>query len=1609
MTNINTTSNASNYPDFIHSGVDPRTGSFSTSVSLGRFFSHSGSGPTFDLHLNFTPGSNLDFGFGSGWTLPTGFYDSSVRAYPRLTLPDGQNYLVDPNSSSSGYYSLPYYKLNDIKIFRETNEQELIVVKKNGVRFVYDFKLGYLKRIISVKGLAISFTFSRTFSSEWALTNVTDNKNREITIDYQDLNLVKVKHLLSGNLHQEFHIRKQGGHGDLLLREVTQHNGGTDILSFSVNYTHFNSTDTHYIESVTYPSGMTEQIYYEDRHSTPTGYPVDSVPRVSRFERKNLGLEQPDSITDYSYTLNNYLGGNSGYRFQPGKDTLFFLPSDYSYGSTEIINNSKTIIRSYNKYHLLESVEYLDNDQKYYTEDYEYYADLGKVIEDQTAQYSMLKSLTKTHYHNRESSEYTMEYEYDDYANTLIEKRADGSIVLREYYPSDGEEGACPPDPNGMISKVKSETFIPATLGQESRTTTMTYKSLAWLDDYTQFDDNSQYFLVLGTQTDSNEQFQIEYNDDRSDSLSYGRVANEIVSRGGTPTTTLYQYDFLADGLKTTTTLLGHDNLTMSTSELVDYFFFYPVESIDSDGNVSRFVYDQLGRLTSEVTAADTDYEALTSYTYQVGQDNNKTTVTDSSGNKTITVLNNAGKTIRIQLQGRDDLQPKTIQQFDYDEFGLMTSQTDTDWIDQNPLTIITTRYEYDYNGEVNKVIHMDGRIEDICQNPVCLTTTNQHSAVVPGDTGRPVILLTEETTFNLSGLVQSKKVTTDSGKQEIAILNYEYDGFGNLLKITDIEGRVTELHYDRFDRRTDIVSHIDGQQVIKSVSYPSFTSEAIPETVSVNQVELGSRQYDGLLRQKKEIVNNQVTSYNYEGSSALPDSITTAKGHVLSFTNNHYLQAPESVSCSTDRGLDCIYQYDKISGLPISDSNESCQRNFTYDSFGRVVTESVKYAGSPPKNATFRYSFLGKLLEKTDFFGHSTKYHYDSMGRLQEIDETVSGTHTTTTIDYDVFSRAYKYTTNRGSDTAEIELSFNALGLETQRVAHFNGTEEFSIVQEFNIRQLLVQRIFIDAQGKTVETFTYDDLARLNCYDCQGIHAPLDKYGNKITRQSFVYDLHDNVLNVTSNFDGGSSNITTFQYFPSYTPIWLIRLTNTHSDYPAEVIFRYDAAGNLLNDEQGREYAYNILNQLSSVASSDGHQISQYAYDARGRVVSQTVEDNLLSLFYLGDKLSNELCGEQHTSLHSLAPGLLVRTVDCAGDQLHQFMLGNSQGSVIETLSTNTTNTRDKETRRYTPYGEDKSISDTAHYNNGQSILHPSPFGFNGERQDPVTKLYPLGNGYRSYSPVLTRFASYDSASPFGDYGINGYSYCLGDPLNYRDPSGHFLSILVGAVVGAVVGAAVSATTEVVKTVINPDHEFDWKQVAIGASLGAMSGGLGVATKAMSTTVKVFTTIGEEAVAFFTEIKVNETPVKQAAFGSLVGGTTGLLGSIKPKGVDSSGRSRSSNASVKNKEKVPERRTASEKVTSNREKIKRDVPSESVYTTGGDTDNFRGFPNEASLGTDTFLLSRSMTEDDITELHKLTGAGVTAAKKSALSTHGIQVVDVGILFSELFRVYKQR
>ncbi|MCC8382061.1 RHS repeat-associated core domain-containing protein, partial [Xenorhabdus sp. PB30.3] len=93
----------------------------------------------------------------------------------------------------------------------------------------------------------------------------------------------------------------------------------------------------------------------------------------------------------------------------------------------------------------------------------------------------------------------------------------------------------------------------------------------------------------------------------------------------------------------------------------------------------------------------------------------------------------------------------------------------------------------------------------------------------------------------------------------------------------------------------------------------------------------------------------------------------------------------------------------------------------------------------------------------------------------------------------------------------------------------------------------------------------------------------------------------------------------------------------------------------------------------------------------------------------------------------------------------------------------------------RYTPYGQQAAADSD-----------PDLPGYNGERQDPAGGGYHLGNGYRTYNPVLMRFTAPDSLSPFGAGGLNPYAYCLGDPINRTDPSGH---ISVGSILGIALG----------------------------------------------------------------------------------------------------------------------------------------------------------------------------------------------------------------------------
>jgi RHS repeat-associated protein len=162
-----------------------------------------------------------------------------------------------------------------------------------------------------------------------------------------------------------------------------------------------------------------------------------------------------------------------------------------------------------------------------------------------------------------------------------------------------------------------------------------------------------------------------------------------------------------------------------------------------------------------------------------------------------------------------------------------------------------------------------------------------------------------------------------------------------------------------------------------------------------------------------------------------------------------------------------------------------------------------------------------------------------------------------------------------------------------------------------------------------------------------------------------------------------------------------------------------------------------------------------RYQYDALDRLCAATqLSEATVQRFYQKNRLSIEIQGAMHRRVmqfddHVLAEQRATETALPATDL---------QRSVLHSVDA-----QGQHDIAYSPYGHRPSGSDVF------SLL-----GFAGERPDPVTGHYPLGNGYSSYNPVLMRFNQPDSLSPFGEGGLNAYAYCQGDPVNRSDPSGH-------------------------------------------------------------------------------------------------------------------------------------------------------------------------------------------------------------------------------------------
>ncbi|KWS71132.1 RHS repeat domain-containing protein [Pseudomonas amygdali] len=855
------------------------------------------------------------------------------------------------------------------------------------------------------------------------------------------------------------------------------------------------------------------------------------------------------------------------------------------------------------------------------------------------------------------------------------------------------------------------------------------------------------------------------------DAFQHGRVSLQELAISEQVTATQYTYntlespDFGESVQHTVQTVTGFDGAKKTTTQEHSLLNGEPLLSRDDNDVEIRYVYDNLRRVLSETVAPDTEYEATRRYEYQLcatSIDRAEQRLFDVKGVKTCSRFDGLQ---RVIYEERDDADSPAYRAGAgvarqtyaavYDALGHLVSETEYDWRGEGeePLTLPNV-LEYDDWGEQRSVTGPDG-VKTVEETDPVGTRESQGpiQRSWSESTGESVIKTgVSETWLNLfEKPVRSVRLGLDLDGQPLSLSRYHYDGLGR--SVEEIVGhpdfeRSTRYVYDAFDR---VIETTLPDEAIVSHTFAAHSSEDLPVSVSVEHngtlSVLGEQAYDGLDRMVKSTIGGRERTFVFEPGEPQPKTVTTPSGQVIA-----YDYQPQLGSEPLQRkviGATATYKYDPQNARLLHSDEQGEQLGRDYFSTGLMKKETRISEGSE-YTMEYGYSRLGRLLSYTDVLGLEQTSHYDDQGRLTQ---TLLGT-LCSDFTYDALGRTASITTHdsAGGQQVTINLEYDELGREVLRTFDLNGTLQ-SLVQAYDDVDDLIKRTLSDADGMLrEEDYRYDGRGRLVGYDCAGPQQPVDAYGKHITGQTFNFDGMNNLTLVMTMFEGGSNRARYF--YEGADPAQLTRVTNNHKDYPQEILLDYDPDGNLIIDEAGRTLKYDPLGRLIEVGTPGTG--TQYRYDPQDQVAGETRGGDRDQRFYRDGALANQLGGSQ-SSTFMRGDGYLL-----AEQQSDKALLlaTNGSDSVLNEVHASGVGQRS-----YTAYGQA-----------GSEGVPVGRLGYNGELAERDTGWQMLGNGYRAYNPVLMRFHSPDSMSPFGEGGLNGYAYVEGDPVNSVDPTGHSL-----------------------------------------------------------------------------------------------------------------------------------------------------------------------------------------------------------------------------------------
>lgn len=499
-----------------------------------------------------------------------------------------------------------------------------------------------------------------------------------------------------------------------------------------------------------------------------------------------------------------------------------------------------------------------------------------------------------------------------------------------------------------------------------------------------------------------------------------------------------------------------------------------------------------------------------------------------------------------------------------------------------------TTTYSYTYDREGNK-------IETVTE----VSGNNKTETITTYDT------MGQETSVVSRSGAASKTLDTADIDSSVTM---EYDSFGRMIKETSTEGTIVTVTENSYNDNGTLLSEM------------ITTSEGTQSSTVVT-----SYTYDSLERETGRTVNNNgeiqsfFTEYKYEnvetfngenGKKLTENAWVLRSGENVNgkrTVQSEVFQDQEgNIVRKMENGLytDVIYDsYDTEIGCYIAGKNPESDAGLltlnVYDKNGNLTDTVLEpewkngqwYVGKDSIVTSTTYDNSGKETSNTDAMGNTTKYEYDSKGKLNLV--TVPEGGETAFETKEVYVNGELRTSVKTTDANEnlSETVTNEDGQELEITDHYKKDGEDQSIQSL---------------------YTYDEKGRLS--------EKKEARGNSVT---YEYDISDRV--------------TKAQYYET---------VDGAKTQTLETAYTYDVNGNVTRmcDYEVKDgvrtlyrttvYTYDPQNRLTSMAEWDGgelptqEQIAQkkitYTYDTEGKVTGVDyafAKDGITGLTYTYDK----------------------------------------------------------------------------------------------------------------------------------------------------------------------------------------------------------------------------------------------------------------------------------------------------------------------------------------------------------------------------------------------------